>query len=228
MKFVQIEVANLCNAKCIFCPRDKIESFGTMTMESFVSLVYEIKRKYAEIQEIVFSGFGEPFINYGFIDKLYYAREQWPNIRFVVYSNGSLIRPHHYKAMELIGNVFLNISLNGPDRKTRRDLMGLDDWNIIIGSLGRYDIEHRVSMVAHPVVGQVTLQRFLDMFKERARLVQFQSWAGLMYEYHGPTLGGCFRIADWATFNWQGKQIKCCYDVNWGADCSQCTEEVNI
>jgi len=228
MKFVQIEVVNRCNARCIFCPRDKIEYYGDMQMEGFVSLVYELKRKYTELKEIVFSGHGEPFMNHGFIDKLHYAREQWPDIRLVVYSNGSMITSQHYKALVSIGNVYLNISLNGPDRKIRKDLMGLDDWNLVVGSLGKYGVDYGVSMVAHPIVGQITLQRFLDMFKERAHLVQFQSWAGLMYEYHGPVLGGCARLTDWATFNWQGKKVKCCYDVNWGADCSQCTEEVNI
>jgi molybdenum cofactor biosynthesis enzyme MoaA len=226
---VQIEVTNLCNAKCIFCPRYLLKEHGVMSMEVFMSLIDELKRRFSnELREIVFSGFGEPFMDHGFIEKLKYAGDIWPNTRFVIYSNGSLILPQHLQALNEIGNVSLNISLNGPDYTTREALMQIDDWHKVMWQIGDCDIVNKISMVAHPIVKHATLQRFVDMFKEKAQLIQFQSWAGLMYPYHGNTVKKCTRLFDWKTFDWQGNQIKCCFDIDGLADCRQCTEGVSI
>ena len=225
----QIEVTNLCNANCIFCPRSSIKDFGTMSMEIFMTLIDELKRRFSDsLREIVFSGFGEPFMDTHFLDKVGYASQIFPNTRFVIYSNGSLILPTHFKVLEDIGNVYLNISLNGPDYATREALMGIGDWHKVMWALEARDIDYSVSMVAHPIVKQTTLQEFVNMFKEKAMLIQFQSWAGLMYSYHGRIVKECNRLFDWITYDWQGKQIKCCYDINGEADCRQCTEGVQI
>ena len=106
--------------------------------------------------------------------------------------------------------------------------MGLGDWHKVMWALEARDIDYGVSMVAHPIVKQATLHEFVSMFEDKAQLIQFQSWAGLMYPYNGRIVKECDRLFEWITYDWQGKRIKCCYDINGQSDCRQCTEGVQI
>ena len=44
LQVLQIETTNICNAKCVFCPHDKITKHGTMSNDLFNKIVYEASK----------------------------------------------------------------------------------------------------------------------------------------------------------------------------------------
>src|SRR5512138_2546427 len=84
---VQIESTNICNAKCVFCPRDEMErKQGVMSWELFTRIVDECVT--LGIPTIRLHNYGEAFIDRRLVEKIRYAKDQ--GIREIgIISNGS-------------------------------------------------------------------------------------------------------------------------------------------
>src|SRR5258708_34798784 len=88
-EIVQIESPNICNAKCVFCPRDDMHRRqGVMSLELFRKVVDECAE--LGITHVRVHNYGEPFLDRHLIEKVRYAKER--GIEHVgMISNGSLI-----------------------------------------------------------------------------------------------------------------------------------------
>ena len=88
-EIVQIESTNICNAKCVFCPRDDMHRRqGIMTVELFRKIVDECAE--LGITHVRMHNYGEAFIDRKLVEKVRYAKEK--GIQEVgMISNGSLI-----------------------------------------------------------------------------------------------------------------------------------------
>src|SRR5262245_65691954 len=88
-EIVQIESTNICNAKCVFCPRDEMHRRqGIMTFDLFKKIVDECAE--LGITHVRVHNYGEPFIDWRLVEKVRYAKQK--GIREVgMISNGSLI-----------------------------------------------------------------------------------------------------------------------------------------
>src|ERR671915_376719 len=88
-EIVQIESTNICNAKCVFCPRDEMHRRqGVMKLDLYRKIVDECTE--LGITHIRVHNYGEPFIDRKLVDKVRYAKEK--GIKEVgMISNGSLI-----------------------------------------------------------------------------------------------------------------------------------------
>jgi MoaA/NifB/PqqE/SkfB family radical SAM enzyme len=88
-EIVQIESTNLCNAKCVFCPRDEMHrKQGVMSFELFRKIVDECVE--LDITHVRVHNYGEPFMDRQLVQKVRYAKEK--GIEEVgMISNGSLI-----------------------------------------------------------------------------------------------------------------------------------------
>lgn len=83
---VRIEPTNRCNFNCIMCPRDSHDrAQGVMPFEFFKSIIDEVKLMGA--QHIVIQNFGEPFLDKGLEDKIYYCTQN--NLTTYIISNAS-------------------------------------------------------------------------------------------------------------------------------------------
>ena len=61
-EIVQIESTNLCNAKCVFCPRDEMQrAQGVMSFELFKKIVDECAE--LGITHVRMHNYGEPFMD---------------------------------------------------------------------------------------------------------------------------------------------------------------------
>ena len=61
-EIVQIESTNICNAKCVFCPRDDMERRqGIMDMALFTKIVDECAA--LGIEHVRMHNYGEPFVD---------------------------------------------------------------------------------------------------------------------------------------------------------------------
>jgi len=221
----QIELTNHCNGKCVFCPRGLLTECGVITQDT---LDFVLKQVPPDVERIVISGFGEPFAA-PIITRLGFIRDRFPNTHISIFSNGTLINNSHVDALGNMGNIDISISLNGHNGETRRRLMGLNDFDHVLSiakKLREVGIKCAFTMVAFPIVSMDHLVKF-SMIPD-SKIIQFQSFGGLMYKYNGDPRRSCERKKNWLTFDYTGKQIKCCFDVNGLADCEQCTEGIRI
>src|SRR5499427_4404618 len=88
-EIVQIESTNICNAKCVFCPRDEMHRRqGVMAMDLYKKIVDECAA--LGITHVRVHNYGEPFLDRQLVEKVRYAKER--GIAEVgMISNGSLI-----------------------------------------------------------------------------------------------------------------------------------------
>src|SRR3954465_10438834 len=88
-EIVQIESTNICNAKCVFCPRDEMHrAQGVMSRELFRKVVDECAA--LGIAHVRMHNYGEAFLDRYLTEKVRYAKDK--GIKEVgMISNGSLI-----------------------------------------------------------------------------------------------------------------------------------------
>ena len=86
---VQIESTNICNAKCVFCPRDEMErKQGIMSWDLFTRITDECAA--LGIGHVRLHNYGEALIDRKLVDKISYAKQK--GIAEVgIITNGSLI-----------------------------------------------------------------------------------------------------------------------------------------
>src|SRR5499427_4052201 len=88
-EIVQIESTNICNAKCVFCPRDDMHRRqGIMSVDLFKKIVDECAE--LGITHVRMHNYGEAFMDRKLVEKVRYAKQK--GIQEVgMISNGSLI-----------------------------------------------------------------------------------------------------------------------------------------
>src|SRR5215204_3624022 len=109
-EIVQIESTNICNAKCVFCPRDEMHRRqGIMSLDLFRKIVDECLE--LGITHVRVHNYGEPFVDRRLVDKVRYAKEK--GIREVgMISNGSLITEKVARGMIDAGLDAINVSVD--------------------------------------------------------------------------------------------------------------------
>ena len=90
---IQIEVASICNYRCVFCYQTdesfsgpKSNSMGTMDLDRFKSIIDEIE---GEVPYITFASRGEPLLNRHFCEMLEYCHGKFLDVK--VNTNASLL-----------------------------------------------------------------------------------------------------------------------------------------
>src|SRR5687768_1461423 len=108
-EIVQIESTNICNAKCVFCPRDDMHRRqGVMSFELFRKIVDECAE--LGITHVRVHNYGEPFIDRRLVEKVRYAKQK--GIKEVgMISNGSLITDDVARGIIDAGLDAINISV---------------------------------------------------------------------------------------------------------------------
>ncbi|HEX4568243.1 MAG TPA: radical SAM protein, partial [Vicinamibacterales bacterium] len=109
-EIVQIESTNICNAKCVFCPRDEMHrKQGVMSRELFRKIADECAA--LRITHVRMHNYGEAFLDRYLTEKVRYAKEK--GIQEVgMISNGSLITEKVARGMIEAGLDAINISID--------------------------------------------------------------------------------------------------------------------
>jgi MoaA/NifB/PqqE/SkfB family radical SAM enzyme len=85
---ITIETINICNANCVFCPREKYNlEPEIMTVKLWRKIIDELATHNYEHLKIDTQGFGEPFLDPHFFERLKYARKKIPCSTFFTSSN---------------------------------------------------------------------------------------------------------------------------------------------
>ncbi len=125
-KTVCISTQAGCAMGCLFCATGKIKFRRNLSAGEIVSQVYEIEKEAGKINNVVYMGMGEPFLNYdAVIDSLKifnHPKGRNIGIRHLTVSTCGLAEQIERFAKEKI-QPRLAISLHGPDDQTRNKLM---------------------------------------------------------------------------------------------------------
>src|SRR5262245_20609454 len=134
-EIVQIESTNICNAKCVFCPRDEMHrKQGVMDMALFKKIVDEAV--VLGIRHVRVHNYGEPFVDRQLVEKVRYAKARGVDEVGMI-SNGSLITEETARGMVEAGLDAVNISVDAAGKDVfERTRVGLK-YDKVIANIER-------------------------------------------------------------------------------------------
>jgi len=219
---VQIESTNLCNAKCVFCPRDEMHrQQGVMDMALFRKIVDECAT--LGVTHVRVHNYGEPFLDRQLVEKVRYAKAK--GIAEVgMISNGSLITEELARGMIEAGLDAINISVDAAGKdvfeKTRLHL----NYDTVIGNVRtlarlRDDMGRKRPKLILSFVRQNNSQEETQFVAEWSRIAdkihitELHNWAGTLNS-KSDVRYPCYRM--WLTFTvlWDGRVSLCCADFD--------------
>ena len=221
-EIVQIESTNICNAKCVFCPRDEMHRRqGVMTWDLFCKIVDECVD--LGITHIRVHNYGEPFIDRRLVDKVRYAKQK--GIQEVgMISNGSLITDAVARGMVEAGLDAINISVDASGKEVFESTrLGLKYDKVIANierlvriraELGRRRPKLILSFVRQN--NSVDEQAFIEHWRtvaDKIHITDLHNWAGTLNRESDVNYP-CYR--PWLTFTvlWDGRVSLCCADFD--------------
>jgi radical SAM protein with 4Fe4S-binding SPASM domain len=219
---VQIESTNLCNAKCVFCPRDEMHRRqGVMEMDLYKKIADECAA--LGITHVRVHNYGEPFLDRQLVDKVRYAKSK--GIAEVgMISNGSLITEDIARGMIDAGLDAINISVDASGKevfeKTRIHLK----YDDVIGNIKTLARLRKESGRKRPKLilsfvrqnNSADEQAFIDEWStvaDKVHVTDLHNWAGTL-NTQSDVRYPCYRL--WLTFTvlWDGRVSLCCADFD--------------
>jgi MoaA/NifB/PqqE/SkfB family radical SAM enzyme len=221
-EIVQIESTNICNAKCVFCPRDDMaRKQGVMDMELFKKVVDECVE--LGIEHVRMHNYGEPFVDRQLVDKVRYAKQKGvPQVGMI--SNGSLITETAARGMIDAGLDAINISVDASGKdvfETTR--VGLK-YDKVIGNIERLVRLRAEAGKTRPKLilsfvrqdNSEDERAFIEHWRriaDKIHVTDLHNWAGTLNQQSQVNYP-CYR--PWLTFTalWDGRVSLCCADFD--------------
>jgi MoaA/NifB/PqqE/SkfB family radical SAM enzyme len=221
-EIVQIESTNICNAKCVFCPRDEMHRRqGIMTFDLFRKVVDECAA--LGITHVRVHNYGEPFIDRRLVEKVRYAKQK--GIKEVgMISNGSLITDDVARGIIDAGLDAINISVDASGRevfestriglKYDKVIANIERLVRIRAEAGRKRPKLILSFVRQN--NSADEQAFIEHWKgiaDKIHITDLHNWAGTLNRESDVNYP-CYR--PWLTFTvlWDGRVSLCCADFD--------------
>ena len=221
-EIVQIESTNICNAKCVFCPRDDMSRRqGIMTFDLFRKIVDECVE--LGITHVRVHNYGEPFIDRKLVDKVRYAKQK--GIQEVgMISNGSLITEDVARGMIDAGLDAINISVDASGKEVFESTrLGLK-YDKVIANIERLVRIRAESGKRRPKLilsfvrqnNSADEQAFIEHWRaiaDKIHITDLHNWAGTLNRESDVNYP-CYR--PWLTFTvlWDGRVSLCCADFD--------------
>ena len=221
-EIVQIESTNICNAKCVFCPRDDMHRRqGIMSVELFQKIVDECVD--LGITHVRMHNYGEAFIDKQLVEKVRYAKQK--GIREVgMISNGSLITEPVARGMIEAGLDAINISVDASGKEVfEATRIGLKYDKVIanIERLVRLRTEsgkRRPKLILsfvrqHNSADEAAFIEHWRSIADKIHITDLHNWAGTL-NTESDVNYPCYR--PWLTFTvlWDGRVSLCCADFD--------------
>lgn len=219
---VQIESTNICNARCVFCPRDEMKRRqGVMDGALYRKIVDECAA--LGIRHLRLHNYGEPFVDRQLAEKVAYAKQR--GIAEVgVISNGSLIDDQVAHDVVAAGLDAINISVDASGREVfERTRVGLKYDRVIANierlvrirrEMGRTRPKLILSFVRQDNGDEE--QAFIAHWRsvaDKIHITDLHNWAGTL-NHESDVRFPCYR--QWLTFTvlWDGRVSLCCADFD--------------
>jgi hypothetical protein len=221
-EIVQIESTNICNAKCVFCPRDEMHRRqGIMSVDLFRKIVDECAA--LGITHVRMHNYGESFIDRKLVEKVRYAKQK--GIQEVgMISNGSLITEPVARGMIDAGLDAINISVDAAGKDVFESTrIGLK-YDKVIANIERLvrlraEAGRRRPKLILSFVRQnnsADEQAFIEHWSkvaDKIHITDLHNWAGTL-NTESDVNYPCYR--PWLTFTvlWDGRVSLCCADFD--------------
>jgi MoaA/NifB/PqqE/SkfB family radical SAM enzyme len=221
-EIVQIESTNICNAKCVFCPRDEMHRRqGIMTVELFRKIVDECVE--LGITHVRMHNYGESFIDKRLVEKIRYAKER--GVKEVgLISNGSLITEEAARGIIDAGLDAINISVDASGKEVFESTrIGLK-YDKVIANIERLVRLRTESGKRRPKLilsfvrqnNSADEQAFIEHWRaiaDKIHVTDLHNWAGTL-NTESDLNYPCYR--PWLTFTvlWDGRVSLCCADFD--------------
>ena len=221
-EIVQIESTNLCNAKCVFCPRDEMQRpQGVMSFDLFKKVVDECAE--LGITHVRMHNYGEPFMDRQLTEKVRYAKQR--GIREVgMISNGSLITDKVARAMVEAGLDAINISVDASGKEVfDATRLGLNYDKVIANIERLVEIRKELGKTRPKLIlsfvrqnNSLDEQAFIEHWRkvaDKIHITDLHNWAGTLNKESDVNYP-CYR--PWLTFTvlWDGRVSLCCADFD--------------
>ena len=221
-EIVQIESTNICNAKCVFCPRDEMQRRqGIMSTALFRKIVDECAD--LGITHVRMHNYGEAFIDRQLVEKVRYAKQK--GIKEVgMISNGSLITEPVARGMIEAGLDAINISVDAAGKEVfEATRVGLK-YDKVIANIERLVRLRAESGRRRPKLilsfvrqnNSADEQAFIHHWSkvaDKIHVTDLHNWAGTL-NAESDVNYPCYR--PWLTFTvlWDGRVSLCCADFD--------------
>ena len=221
-EIVQIESTNICNAKCVFCPRDDMaRTQGIMDMALFQKIADECA--HLGITHIRMHNYGEAFMDRQLVDKVRYAKQLGiPEVGLI--SNGSLLTETAARGMIDAGLDAINISVDAAGKEVfERTRVNLN-YDKVIANIERLIAlrdergKRRPKLILSFVRqdNSAEEQHFIEHWRKRAdkiHITDLHNWGGTLNQESDVNFP-CYR--PWLTFTvlWDGRVSLCCADFD--------------
>lgn len=219
---VQIESTNICNAKCVFCPRDDMDrQQGVMDMALFQKVADECAA--LGIGHVRMHNYGEAFVDRRLVEKVAYAKQKGiPEVGLI--SNGSLITEDAARGMVEAGLDAINISVDAAGKdvfeatrvglKYDKVIANVERLLRVRSELGKRRPKLILSFVRQN--NSAEEKSFIEHWSARAdkiHITDLHNWAGTLNSTSDVTYP-CYR--PWLTFTvlWDGRVSLCCADFD--------------
>src|SRR4029453_2947895 len=221
-EIVQIESTNLCNAKCVFCPRDEMHrKQGVMSFDLFRKIVDECAE--LNITHVRVHNYGEPFMDRQLVEKVGYAKQKGIKEAGMI-SNGPLMTEQGARGIIEAGLDAINISVDASGREVfDATRLGLN-YDKVIANIerllrGRKEPGRNRPKLILSFVRQnnsVDEQAFIEHWKsiaDKIHITDLHNWAGTLNRESAVNYP-CYR--PWLTFTvlWDGRVSLCCADFD--------------
>lgn len=221
-EIVQIESTNLCNAKCVFCPRDEMHRRqGVMEMELYRKIVDECAA--LGITHVRVHNYGEPFLDRQLVEKVRYAKSRGiPQVGMI--SNGSLITEELAHGMIDAGLDAINISVDAAGKEVFERTRVHLEYDTVVGNIRTLARLRRDLGRTHPKLilsfvrqnNSADEQAFIDEWSaiaDKIHINDLHNWAGTL-DGRADVRYPCYRL--WLTFTvlWDGRVSLCCADFD--------------
>lgn len=107
---IYISPTNLCNSRCVVCPRDKVmrKDQGIMDFSLFKKIVNQLPE---EVKKVYLMKQGEPFVHPYFEDFIIYLREKRPDINISFHTNAIVAKKERVrKILSLVDSIGISVS----------------------------------------------------------------------------------------------------------------------
>lgn len=221
-EIVQIESTNICNAKCVFCPRDEMHRRqGIMDMALHRKIVDECAA--LGITHLRLHNYGEPFIDRQLLEKVRYAKSC--GIAEVgMISNGSLLTEEVTRGMIEAGLDAINISVDASGKEVFESTRVGLKYDRVIANIERLvrlrtELGRRRPKLILSFVRQNNSEderAFIEHWRaiaDKIHITDLHNWAGTLHKQSDVNYP-CYR--PWLTFTalWDGRVALCCADFD--------------